>query len=95
MLEAMDFIVKHRVKQCNDEDECLKKIGYVNKNNIYQVRKGTRGFTHQHISKMCSYYGVDANFIYVLAHKTMFRQNQVQTPIELLQQALNLMQKKK
>lgn len=94
MLQAIDYIVRNRVRQCNDEEQCLKSIGYTSKTNFRLIKSGVRGFTEAHMQKMCEYYGVDANFLLRKDHTKMFYEDKTKDPVDMIKEALFILETK-
>lgn len=73
------------------QKEFLKKIGF-NHANISQILSGKQSFRHEHFHKACKTYGISMDWFYGLSDEMKLSTKKV-TPVDLLKQALILIQK--
>lgn len=93
MLEAIEHCARNGINYCHSEEDVLKKIKYNNKSNYYQIKKGQRSFTEQHVQAMCEVFGIDANFFFRKDHLQMRYSKSNKMPIDFLIEAVQLMKK--
>lgn len=83
MLQLMEWAVKNDLVSA--AGEYWEKIGFP-RTNISNVKKGTQGFTREHIKSACIFTGASANWILGI-DKAMFRETTAKDALQLLKEA--------
>lgn len=91
MLEVMKHCIEVKSKGVTNIKEWCACIG-IEPNNISNITKGVRHFTVEQISNCCLHFGISADYIHGFTN-IMYRSNKQITPIQLLKQAVRLVDK--
>jgi len=91
ILQLMEWAVSSDLVK--NEGQFWDKIGFI-KNNVSNVRRGHQSFRIDHITAACTLTGANANWVLGIEEE-MFRNGTAKDPVQIIKQALRMLEIKK
>ena len=100
MFDLLEYVVENEIVIKKDGEpfaiktmkDALIAIGYVNFNNLFNLRNGRQQFQMEHFANTRKVFGTDCNFFFDKSCTEMFSLKKYDTPYMKMQQAIKAMQ---